>query len=125
MGSLRRCSAIGDGRFAGGSCLLVRTQLAHDRLLHREQRRAEIAVKLGWALRGVTEGLGEIDGGIALSTERKWNGLSPVSDATYRAQISGLPDKDEAVRLAVGLARDMLWRWRSCVEFAETGGRSR
>lgn len=99
---------------------LVRTQLAHDRRLLREQHRAEIAVKLGWALRGVTEGIDEIDGGMALSTERKWNGLSPVSDATYRAQISGLPDKDDALRLAVGLARDMLWRWRSGVEFAET-----
>jgi hypothetical protein len=38
---------------------------------------------------------------------------------TRRAQIFGIPDDDAALRSAVDLARDMHWRWRYGVDFAE------
>jgi hypothetical protein len=103
----------------GLAVVLLRTQLQHDRALQESRRRSEVATELGWALREVTEGVDRIDGDAAMTTERNWNGLPRVSRATRRAQIFGIPDDDAALRLAVDLARDMHWRWRYGVGFAE------
>ncbi|WP_458316477.1 hypothetical protein [Mycolicibacterium brisbanense] len=104
---------------------LVRTQLRHDRKLRQAERYSEVATELGWALREVGEALDRIDGCAALTTEREWNGLRTVSRATYRAHICGVPDDDGALGLAVDLSRDMYWRWRCGIRFADRQGDNR